>query len=220
MQDFAAIDFETANNDRSSVCSVGVVIVRDGEIVDSFSARAELLQLLVLAGARALLRRYGRCAALSGGLGADRTADRGPSSCGAQQTFRRELPEGRLPRVSDGLSRLRVLRHALCFKESLSLSAESSAAYCGGGVRLSSGEPPSRPCRCRSLCLDCEGDLVALSKFWRRTVDDVVMASPSGKSYAPTGEKFRAHGKVKICSTQTTQANNIRPSTSQTIRKT
>ena len=36
MQDFAAIDFETANNDRSSVCSVGVVIVRDGEIVDSF----------------------------------------------------------------------------------------------------------------------------------------------------------------------------------------
>ena len=31
MQDFAAIDFETANNERSSVCSVGVVIVRDGE---------------------------------------------------------------------------------------------------------------------------------------------------------------------------------------------
>lgn len=28
MQDFAAIDFETANNERSSVCSVGVVIVR------------------------------------------------------------------------------------------------------------------------------------------------------------------------------------------------
>ena len=36
MRDFAAIDFETANNERSSVCSVGVVIVRDGEIVDSF----------------------------------------------------------------------------------------------------------------------------------------------------------------------------------------
>ena len=29
-------DFETANYERSSVCSVGVVIVRDGEIVDSF----------------------------------------------------------------------------------------------------------------------------------------------------------------------------------------
>ena len=36
MQDFAAIDFETANFERSSVCSVGIVIVRGGEIVDSF----------------------------------------------------------------------------------------------------------------------------------------------------------------------------------------
>ena len=36
MEDFAAIDFETANEKRTSVCSVGVVIVRAGEIVDSF----------------------------------------------------------------------------------------------------------------------------------------------------------------------------------------
>ena len=36
MRSFAAIDFETANNERSSVCSVGIVIVRNGEIVDSF----------------------------------------------------------------------------------------------------------------------------------------------------------------------------------------
>ena len=36
MKDFAAIDFETANNERSSVCSVGIVIVRNGEIVDKF----------------------------------------------------------------------------------------------------------------------------------------------------------------------------------------
>ena len=36
MTDFAAIDFETANGNRSSVCSVGVVIVRGGEIVDTF----------------------------------------------------------------------------------------------------------------------------------------------------------------------------------------
>lgn len=34
MKDFAAIDFETANWYQSSVCSVGVVIVRDGRIVD------------------------------------------------------------------------------------------------------------------------------------------------------------------------------------------
>ena len=36
MENFAAIDFETANKERTSVCSVGVVIVREGEIVDSF----------------------------------------------------------------------------------------------------------------------------------------------------------------------------------------
>ena len=36
MKDFAAIDFETANSQRSSVCSVGIVIVRGGEIADKF----------------------------------------------------------------------------------------------------------------------------------------------------------------------------------------
>jgi len=34
MTDFAAIDFETANPHPTSVCSVGVVVVRDGEVVD------------------------------------------------------------------------------------------------------------------------------------------------------------------------------------------
>ena len=36
MKDFAAIDFETATSDPASVCSVGVVIVRNGEVVDSY----------------------------------------------------------------------------------------------------------------------------------------------------------------------------------------
>ena len=36
MENFAAIDFETANEQRTSVCSVGVVIVREGEFVDSY----------------------------------------------------------------------------------------------------------------------------------------------------------------------------------------
>ena len=36
MQDFAAIDFETANRNMSSVCSVGVVIVREGVITERF----------------------------------------------------------------------------------------------------------------------------------------------------------------------------------------
>lgn len=36
MQTFAAIDFETANSYPSSVCSVGVVIVRNGEFIERF----------------------------------------------------------------------------------------------------------------------------------------------------------------------------------------
>ena len=36
MKNFAAIDFETANQYPSSVCSVGVIIVRNGEITDRY----------------------------------------------------------------------------------------------------------------------------------------------------------------------------------------
>ncbi len=36
MTDFAAIDFETANGKRTSVCSVGVVVVRGGAVADTF----------------------------------------------------------------------------------------------------------------------------------------------------------------------------------------
>ncbi len=36
MRDFAAIDFETANSERSSVCSVGIVIYRNGKRVDDY----------------------------------------------------------------------------------------------------------------------------------------------------------------------------------------
>ncbi len=34
MNDFAAIDFETANGYRGSVCSVGIVVVREGQVVE------------------------------------------------------------------------------------------------------------------------------------------------------------------------------------------
>lgn len=50
MQDFVAIDFETANGRRSSVCSVGIVVVRGGEIVDKLysinPAGSQLLYIL------------------------------------------------------------------------------------------------------------------------------------------------------------------------------
>ena len=36
MRDFVAIDFETANECASSVCSIGAVLVRNGKIVKTF----------------------------------------------------------------------------------------------------------------------------------------------------------------------------------------
>ena len=36
MPAFAAIEFETANGERSSVCSVGIVVVRGGVVQDTF----------------------------------------------------------------------------------------------------------------------------------------------------------------------------------------
>ena len=38
MERYAAIDFETMDSFRSSVCSVGVVIIEDGKIVDTFQS--------------------------------------------------------------------------------------------------------------------------------------------------------------------------------------
>ncbi len=36
MDNFAAIDFETANFERGSACSVGIVVVRDGKVAETF----------------------------------------------------------------------------------------------------------------------------------------------------------------------------------------
>ena len=57
MTDFIAIDFETANECPSSVCSIGAVLVRDGEIVKvgtvleiTISAGGEVVYLPLLVG--------------------------------------------------------------------------------------------------------------------------------------------------------------------------
>ena len=43
MQDFAAIDFETANNERSSVCSVGVGRTGDRSLSRKIINRSSLI---------------------------------------------------------------------------------------------------------------------------------------------------------------------------------
>ena len=50
MLDFAAIDFETANAERCSVCSVGIVIVKDGEIADKLCSLIQPDQIIIATG--------------------------------------------------------------------------------------------------------------------------------------------------------------------------
>lgn len=38
MNDFVAIDFETANNDRSSACAIGIAVVRQGIVTETYSS--------------------------------------------------------------------------------------------------------------------------------------------------------------------------------------
>ena len=45
MKSFVAIDFETANQYRSSVCSVGVVVVKDNKIIDKFYSLTKVSQV-------------------------------------------------------------------------------------------------------------------------------------------------------------------------------
>ena len=61
MKDFAAIDFETANGKRTSVCSVGVVIVRNGKIVKKiYRLIRPCPNAMDNSRSRTDLRRYGR----------------------------------------------------------------------------------------------------------------------------------------------------------------
>lgn len=50
MKDFAAIDFETANQQRTSVCSVGIVIVRMARLQTATTASSSPNRSIILIG--------------------------------------------------------------------------------------------------------------------------------------------------------------------------
>ena len=81
LSSFAALDFETANSYPSSVCSVGVVIVRSGEFVERFYSLIQpepnYYRLVLPEGSRIVGERYGRCAGIPVCLGKDCTTHRG-----------------------------------------------------------------------------------------------------------------------------------------------
>ena len=69
IRDFIALDFETANQQPSSVCSIGVVMVRNGLVADSFYS------LIQPEGTWAESMRYGRCASVLESMGTVRRKD-------------------------------------------------------------------------------------------------------------------------------------------------
>ena len=147
MKDFAAIDFETANNERTSVCSVGVVIVRNGEIVDSFYS---LIQPEP--------NYYNYWCTQVHGL-TRRDTEEAPVFPVVWKQIE-PLIEGLPP---DGLSGLRIPLHMCCFAQGFSTSREPSAPYNLRTMWLSPRQSPSRPCRCRSLRLDCKRDPLVIN---------------------------------------------------------
>lgn len=58
MKSFAAIDFETANHNRSSICSVGVVIVENEIIVDKVYRLCVLALIFTPSGRPGSLQLY------------------------------------------------------------------------------------------------------------------------------------------------------------------
>ena len=142
MRDFAAIDFETANNERTSVCSVGVVIVRDGEIVDTFYS---LIQPEP--------NYYNYWCSQVHGLTREDTEEAPifPEVWKQIEPLIEGLPlvahnksfdEGclsRIPLLSDGLSGLSVLLYMCGFSQSVSTITQPSIAYSIRILWLSSG---------------------------------------------------------------------------------
>ena len=152
MKDFAAIDFETANNERTSVCSVGVVIVRNGEIVDSFYS---LIQ------PEPNYYNYW-C-----------TQVHGITRCDTEDAPVFPKVWKQIEPLIEGLP---LVAHNKAFDESclkavfrcyqmdypdypFFCTLTASRRRCCS-LWLPVREPPPRPCRCRGLCLDSKRDFV------------------------------------------------------------
>lgn len=89
MQNFAAIDFETANGQRSSVCSVGGSCSQRPHrqhVLQPHQARTQLLCLVLSGGSRSHARGHGQCSGLFGRMASNRAANRRIAFGGAQQS--------------------------------------------------------------------------------------------------------------------------------------
>ena len=172
MENFAAIDFETANREPSSVCSVGVVVVRAGEICDKFyslirpepeyyfywNTRVHGLTLEDTARAPLFPEVWAKVAPRIEGL--PLVAHNSPFDEGCLRA-RRGLPARRFPDVSDGLSRLRILLYVSRLAPGLRPGiAQPSASDSGGALRLRPQGASPRTGRRRGMCVDSKNNII------------------------------------------------------------
>ena len=149
MKDFAAIDFETANNERSSVCSVGIVIVRDGEIVNTFYS---LIQPEP--------NYYNYWCSQVHGLCHEDTDDAPvfPKVWAQIEPLIEGLPLVAHNKPFDEGCLKAVFRVYQMDKPSAPDSCRS--------LWLLLGQPPPCPCRCRSMCLDSKRNFVNFGRMF------------------------------------------------------
>ena len=131
MEDFAAIDFETANGERTSVCAVGVVIVRGGVVVDSFYSLIKPEP-----------NYYNYWCSRVHGLSCHDTDD-API-----------FPEV-WAQIEPRIQGLPLVAHNKAFE-----SPQSSITHRSGGMWLSHHSSSSCSCRCRGLCRDSSRNII------------------------------------------------------------
>ena len=164
MKDFAAIDFETANNQRSSVCSVGIVVVRNDEIVDTFYS---------LINPEPNYYSYW-CSQVHGLTREDtENAPVFPDVWKQIDPLIDGLPLVAHNRPFDESCLKAVFRvyqmdypdyefyDTLCVsRKSVSIPSQPSVAHRSRRLRIPSRKPPSRTGRCRGLCVDSKRNIM------------------------------------------------------------
>ena len=167
MKNFAAIDFETANQQRTSICSVGIVIVRNGEIVDSYYSlikpEPEYYSYWNTRVHGLTIGHHER-QGISRGMGWDSAKDWGIAIGSSQLSLWRGMPEVCVPNVSNGLSRLWVPLHMPSLQKKVGISpTQPPTTNRSCLLRVRPNPTPQCTRWRRGLCLDCQGTTITLT---------------------------------------------------------
>ena len=170
MENFAAIDFETANGERTSVCAVGVVIVRGGVVVDSFYSLIKPEP-----------NYYNYWCSRVHGLSRADTDDAPifPDVWAMIEPRIQGLPLVAHNKAFDFSKRCAILVHTSGGASQDAQSPQSSITHRGGGLWLSHHSSSPCSCRCRGLCRDSFRNIIG--QFFKNSLNKKCVTSHSGE---------------------------------------